>query len=159
MLYKSGAFENNPMPNQSRFSICGTLRLHYFVRVFSEAFFRLVSLRTLPNGDCGRAKFSEQIILQHLYHVTFFRNVISDAFRIKFGKVRTYFGHFLNFIRNASQMHQKYIRNLSQIQIKTQYFFKISLPYALKLINYQVSIVKSKFMEINLSKTLQNCCK
>ena len=45
------------------------------------------------------------------------------------------------------------------IQIKTQYFFKISLPYALKLIKYQVSIVKSKFMEINLSKTLQNCCK
>ena len=32
------------------------------------------------------------------------------------------------------------------IQIKTQYFFKISLPYALKLIKYQVSIVKSKFM-------------
>ena len=45
------------------------------------------------------------------------------------------------------------------IQIKTQYFFKISLPYALKLIKYQVSIVISKFMEINLSKTLQNCCK
>ena len=38
------------------------------------------------------------------------------------------------------------------IQIKTQYFFKISLPYVLKLIKYQVSIVKSKFMEINLSK-------
>ena len=45
------------------------------------------------------------------------------------------------------------------IQIKTQYFFKISLPYTLKLIKCQVSIVKSKFMEINQSKTLQNCCK
>ena len=62
-------------------------------------------------------------------------------------------------IPNLSQMYQKCIRNLSQIQIKTQYFFKISLPYALKLIKYQVSIVKSKFMEINLSQTLQNCCK
>ena len=62
-------------------------------------------------------------------------------------------------IPNLSQMYQKCIRNLSKIQIKTQYFFKISLPYALKLIKYQVSIVKSKFMEINLSKTLQNCCK
>ena len=49
MLYKSGAFENNPTPNQSTFSICGTLRLHYFVRVFSEAFFRLANLPTLPN--------------------------------------------------------------------------------------------------------------
>ena len=99
--------------------------------------------------DCGMAKSSERIKSQHLYHVTFFPKChfgcISDTFP--------------NLIRNASQMHQKCIRNLSQIQIKTQYFFKISLPYALKLIKYQVSIVKSKFMEINLSKTLQNCCK
>ena len=38
MLYKIGAFENNPTPNQSRFSICGILRLHCLVRVFSEDF-------------------------------------------------------------------------------------------------------------------------
>ena len=78
------------------------------------------------------------------------------SFRMHFGSISD---TFPNFIRNASQMHQKCIINLSQIQIKTQYFFKISLPYTLKLIKYQVSIVKSKFMEINLSKTLQNCCK
>ena len=65
--------------------------------------------------DCGRAKFSERIILQHLYHVTFFRNVISDAFRIKFGKVQTHFGHFFKLypkcIQNASEMYQKSIPN------------------------------------------------
>ena len=32
-------FENKPMPNQSTFSICATLRLHYFVGVLREAFF------------------------------------------------------------------------------------------------------------------------
>ena len=87
-------------------------------------------------------------------HITWLFSEMS--FRMHFGSISD---TFPNFIRNASQMHQKCIINLSQIQIKTQYFFKISLPYTLKLIKYQVSIVKSKFMEINLSKTLQNCCK
>ena len=31
-----GTFENNPTPNQSRFSICGTRRLHYFAGVFND---------------------------------------------------------------------------------------------------------------------------
>ena len=35
MLYKISAFENNPMSNQSRFIICGNLRLHYIARVFT----------------------------------------------------------------------------------------------------------------------------
>ena len=74
--------------------------------------------------DCGRAKFSERIILQHLYHVTFFRNVISDAFRIKFGKVQMHFGHFSELypkcIPNASEMYQKSIPNSNKNTIFLQ---------------------------------------
>ena len=39
MLYKISAFGNNPASNQLRCSICGTLRLHYIVWVFNEAYF------------------------------------------------------------------------------------------------------------------------
>ena len=60
----------------------------------------------------------------HLYHVTFFRNVISDAFRIKFGKVQTHFGHFSKLypkcIRNASEMYQKSIPNWNKNTIFLQ---------------------------------------
>ena len=47
------------------------------------------------------AKSSERIKSQHLYHVTFFRNVIWDAFRTLF--------------RTLSEMHPKCIRNVSEI--------------------------------------------
>ena len=74
--------------------------------------------------DCGKAKFSERIILQHLYHVTFFRNVISDAFRIKFRKLRMHFGHFSELypkcIPNASEIYQKSIPNSNKNTIFLQ---------------------------------------
>ena len=74
----------------------------------------------LEGGDCGRAKFSERIILQHLYHVTFFRNVISD----KVQKVRMHFGHFSELypkcILNASEMYQKSIPNSNKNTIFLQ---------------------------------------
>ena len=67
--------------------------------------------------DCGMAKSSERIKSQHLYHVTFFRNVISDAFQM-------HFGHFselyLKCIPNASEMYQKSIPNSNKNTIFLQ---------------------------------------
>ena len=48
LLYKIGAFENNSTPNRSRFSISGTLRLHFFVRYFNEAFFSFPACLLCP---------------------------------------------------------------------------------------------------------------
>ena len=63
------------------------------------------------------AKSSERIKSQHLYHVTFFRNVILDAFRM-------HFGHFSELypkcIRNASEMYQKFIPNSNKNTIFLQ---------------------------------------
>ena len=42
--YKRGTFENNRAPNQSIFSICGTLRLHCYVRVFEYCWLKRWSL-------------------------------------------------------------------------------------------------------------------
>ena len=50
---------------------------------------------------------------------------------------------------------QKTIK-MNRIELKTSYFFKISLPYLLKLNKYEVLIAKSTFIETKLSKTLEN---
>ena len=67
--------------------------------------------------DCGMAKSSKPIKSQHLYHVTFFRNVISDAFR-------KHFGHFSELypkcIPNASEMYHKSIPNSNKNTIFLQ---------------------------------------
>ena len=50
---------------------------------------------------------------------------------------------------------QKTIK-MNYIELRTSYFFKISLPYLLKLNKYKVLIAKSTFKETKLSKTLEN---
>ena len=75
------------------------------------------SMSMTSTRDWGMAKSSERIKSQHLYHVTFFRNVISDAFRMHFGHFSE---RYPKCIPNASEMYQKSIPNSNKNTIFLQ---------------------------------------
>ena len=67
------------LPDSAKFGAAGREQFSSVVPSIFVTHYFAISMETV-----AIAKSSERIKSQHLYHVTFFRNVISDAFRTLF---------------------------------------------------------------------------